>query len=140
MNYVMHFCRNKKCNNGCIDKDLTNAKSTPPDWKYCKDCAEKLGIKPQHGVYFASSGPSYETPAEIKMARIMGADAVGMSTVPEAIVANYCGINVLGISCISNAAAGVKGGQSLSHEEVIETTNSAKASFKALLQAIIYAF
>lgn len=108
--------------------------------KVADECAEKLGIKPQHGVYFASSGPSYETPAEIKMARIMGADAVGMSTVPEAIVANYCGINVLGISCISNAAAGIKGGQSLSHEEVIETTNSAKASFKALLQAIIYAF
>lgn len=44
MNYVMHFCRNKKCNNGCIDKDLTNAQVNPPDWKYCKDCAEKLGI------------------------------------------------------------------------------------------------
>lgn len=104
-----------------------------------ESCAEKLGIKLQHGVYFASSGPSYETPAEIKMARIMGADAVGMSTVPEAIVANYCGMKVLGISCISNAAAGVKGGQSLSHEEVIETTNAAKAAFKALLKAIISA-
>lgn len=107
--------------------------------KIAESCAEKLGIKLQHGVYFASSGPSYETPAEIKMARIMGADAVGMSTVPEAIVANYCGMKVLGISCISNAAAGVKGGQSLSHEEVIETTNAAKAAFKALLKAIISA-
>ncbi len=107
--------------------------------KIAESCAEKLGIKLQHGVYFASSGPSYETPAEIKMARIMGADAVGMSTVPEAIVANYCGMKVLGISCISNAAAGVKGGQSLSHEEVIETTNAAKAGFKALLKAIISA-
>lgn len=101
------------------------------------ECAKKLGIRPQHGVYFASSGPSYETPAEIKMARILGADAVGMSTVPEAIVANYCGIRVLGISCISNAAAGVKGAQKLSHEEVIETTNAAKAGFKALLKEII---
>lgn len=102
-------------------------------------CARKLEIRPQHGVYFASSGPSYETPAEIKMAKILGADAVGMSTVPEAIVANYCGIRVLGISCISNVAAGVKGAQKLSHEEVIETTNAAKTSFKALLKEIISA-
>ena len=101
--------------------------------------AQKLGIKPQHGVYFASSGPSYETSAEIRMARTLGADAVGMSTVPEAIVANYCGMKVLGISCISNAAAGVKGAQKLSHQEVIETTNAAKAGFKALLKEIISA-
>ena len=101
------------------------------------ECASKLGIKLQHGVYFASSGPSYETPAEIKMARIFGADAAGMSTVPEAIVANYCGMKVLGISCISNLASGVKGAQKLSHAEVIETTNAAKAGFKALLKEII---
>lgn len=103
------------------------------------ECAAKLGIQPQHGVYFASSGPSYETPAEIRMARIMGADAVGMSTVPEAIVANYCGMRVLGISCISNLASGVKGSQKLSHAEVIETTNAAKAGFKALLKSVITA-
>lgn len=103
------------------------------------ECAAKLGLKPQHGVYFASSGPSYETPAEIRMARIMGADAVGMSTVPEAIVGNYCGMKILGISCISNLASGVKGSQKLSHAEVIETTNSAKAGFKSLLKAIIQA-
>lgn len=103
------------------------------------ECAKKLGIKPQHGVYFASSGPSYETPAEIRMARILGADAVGMSTIPEAIVANYCGMKVLGISCISNLAAGVRGAQKLSHAEVIETTNAAKSGFKALLRAIIAA-
>lgn len=101
------------------------------------ECAAKLGIKLQHGVYFASSGPSYETPAEIKMARILGADAAGMSTVPEAIVANYCGMKVLGISCISNLASGVKGSQKLSHAEVIETTNAAKAGFKALLKEIL---
>lgn len=101
-------------------------------------CAEDLGLKLQRGVYFASSGPSYETPAEIKMARTIGADAVGMSTVPEAIVANYCGMNVLGISCISNAAAGVHPEQvTLSHAEVIETTNSAKAGFKALIRNVI---
>lgn len=99
-------------------------------------CADKLGIKLQEGVYFANSGPSYETPAEIKMARILGADAVGMSTVPEAIVANYCGLDVLGISCISNAASS-HGGEKLSHEEVIDTTNKAKEKFKKLILEII---
>ena len=70
------------------------------------------------------------------MARLLGADAVGMSTVPEAIVANYCGLNVLGISCISNAAS-TAGGSKLSHEEVIETTTKAKAGFKKLILKII---
>lgn len=105
--------------------------------KIADECAAKLGINLQHGVYFTSSGPSYETPAEIRMARTLGADAAGMSTVPEAIVANYCGMKVLGISCISNLAAGVPGSQKLSHAEVIETTNAAKKGFKALLKEII---
>ena len=70
-----------------------------------KKCASELGIDIKEGVYLANSGPSYETPAEIRMARLLGADAVGMSTVPEAIVANYCGMRVLGISCISNTAS-----------------------------------
>ena len=100
-------------------------------------CANELGIELQKGVYFASSGSSYETPAEIRMAKIIGADVVGMSTVPEAIVANYCGMKVLGITCVSNAAAGVQGAQKLSHAEVIDTTNSAKSSFKALIRAVI---
>ena len=99
-------------------------------------CAQKLNIKIQKGVYLANSGPSYETPAEIRMARLLGADAVGMSTVPEAIVANYCGLNVLGISCISNAAS-TAGGSKLSHEEVIETTTKAKAGFKKLILKIV---
>ncbi len=99
-------------------------------------CGNELDIRLQKGVYFANSGPSYETPAEIHMARILGADAVGMSTVPEAIVANYCGIKVLGISCISNAASS-SGGSKLSHEEVIETTNRAKTKFKQLILKII---
>ncbi len=100
-------------------------------------CACALGIEVQKGVYLANSGPSYETPAEIKMMRIMGADAVGMSTVPEAIVANYCGIKVLGISCISNAASGVGNAEKLSHEEVIDVTNKAKAKFKSLILNVI---
>ncbi len=102
-----------------------------------KSCAEKLGIKFRFGVYLASSGPSYETPAEVRMAKLLGADVVGMSTVPEAIVANYCGMKVLGITCVSNPAAGVKGAQKLSHSEVIEVTNAAKSGFKALLGEII---
>lgn len=99
-------------------------------------CAEKLGIEVKKGVYWANSGPSYETPAEIKMIRKLGGDAVGMSTVPEATVANYCGINVLGISCITNAASSDTSGK-LSHEEVIEAADSAKAKFKSLILEIL---
>lgn len=94
----------------------------------------KLDLK--HGVYMATTGPSYETPAEIKMARFMGADAIGMSTVPEAIVANYCGIEVIGISCISNYATGVST-KKLSHEEVIETTDKVKSKFKELVLLLL---
>lgn len=99
-------------------------------------CAKKIGVDIQKGVYWANSGPSYETPSEINMARILGADAVGMSTAPEAIVANYCKMNVLGISCISNAASSVNG-EKLSHKEVIDTTNKAKTKFKSLILSII---
>ena len=95
-----------------------------------------LGLELKHGVYIASSGPSYETPAEIKMARLLGADAAGMSTVPEAIVANYCGMKVLGISCITNYASGVST-KKLSHSEVIETANSVKSKFKELILLIL---
>lgn len=98
--------------------------------------ANKLGMDIQKGVYWANSGPSYETPAEINMIRKLGGDAVGMSTVPEAIVANYCGMDVLGISCISNAASSATG-EKLSHEEVIDTTNKAKVKFKSLILEVI---
>lgn len=99
-------------------------------------CGEQLGIKLQKGIYAACTGPSYETPAEVKMLRGFGADAVGMSTAPEAIVANYCGIDVLGISCLSNYAAGVSD-KKLSHTEVIETTNIVKTKFQALILSIL---
>ena len=95
-----------------------------------------LKINLRHGVYLASSGPSYETPAEINMARTLGADAIGMSTVPEAIVANYCGLNVLGISCISNYATGVST-KKLSHDEVITTTNIVKDKFTELILTLL---
>ncbi len=99
-------------------------------------CAQKLGIDIQKGVYWANSGPSYETPAEINMIRKLGGDAVGMSTVPEAIVGNYCGINILGISCITNAASSTSG-LKLSHEEVIDAANKAKIKFKSLILEIL---
>ncbi len=99
-------------------------------------CAKKLGIDIQKGIYWANSGPSYETPAEINMIRRLGADAVGMSTVPEAIVANYCGLDILGISCITNSASSISG-RKLSHEEVIENANIAKNRFKSLILEIL---
>ncbi len=101
-----------------------------------KKCARDLNIDIKEGVYWANSGPSYETPAEINMIRKLGGDAVGMSTVPEAIVANYCGLNVLGISCITNAASSATGTK-LSHEEVIEAAANAKTKFKSLILEIL---
>ncbi|MCS7462932.1 purine-nucleoside phosphorylase [Paenibacillus doosanensis] len=98
--------------------------------------AETLQMELREGVYIGFTGPSYETPAEIRMARIMGGDAVGMSTVPEVIAANYAGIEVLGISCISNMAAGILE-QPLCHEEVIETTEKVKTGFVALVKEIV---
>ena len=95
-----------------------------------------LQITLRQGVYIAMTGPSYETPAEINMARVMGADAVGMSTVPEAIVANYCSMNVLGLSCISNYASGVSN-KTLTHQEVIEVTGRTQKIFKELVLYII---
>lgn len=101
-----------------------------------KLAAVEAGIGLRQGVYMMFSGPSYETPAEIRMARILGADAVGMSTVPEAIVAAQCGIKCLGISCITNLAAGVSPNK-LSHEEVMETAAMAHDKFHSLVDLII---
>jgi purine-nucleoside phosphorylase len=88
------------------------------------------------GVYAGLTGPSYETPAEIRMLRILGSDAVGMSTVPEVIVARHSGLEVLGISCISNMAAGILP-QPLSHNEVMETAEKVRESFMELVSGII---
>lgn len=101
-----------------------------------KKAGKEVGVDLQEGVYLAFTGPSYETPAEVRMARTLGADAVGMSTVPEAIVASWTGMKVIGISCICNSAAGVST-VGLSHEEVISAANKAKNKFKALLKEII---
>jgi purine-nucleoside phosphorylase len=102
--------------------------------------ARTCKIKLRYGVYMAVSGPSYETPAEIRAFAKLGADAVGMSTVPEAMVARHNGLNVAAISCITNAAAGIAG-EKLSHTEVLETAGSAAKSGAALLKcfASLYA-
>ena len=101
-----------------------------------ENIAKRLNVSYQKGIYVATTGPSYETPAEIRMFGMLGGNAVGMSTVPETIVANYCGIKVLGISCLTNYAAGVSE-TPLNHQEVIDTANKVKDNFKNLLSEII---
>ena len=98
--------------------------------------AAEAGIAMQEGVYGMYSGPNYETPAEIRMYRTLGADVVGMSTVPEALVAAHCGIKVVGISCITNMAAGVLP-QKLSHAEVMETAALVHDKFQRLLDIVL---
>ncbi len=106
--------------------------------RLCEQQAEKLGVKVEKGVYMWMNGPCYETPAEIRMARLCGADAVGMSTVPETIVARHCGMRVLGVSCITNMAAGILD-VLLDEQEVIDTAARVKGTFRALLDATIEA-
>ena len=100
------------------------------------EAARQMQVTLPHGIYVALLGPSYETPAEIRYLRTIGADAVGMSTVPEAIAARHMGLEVLGISCISNMAAGVLP-QPLDHADVMETTRRVRGQFIALLEGII---
>ena len=98
-------------------------------------CAS-AGLRPRHGVYLALTGPSYETPAEIRMLRTLGADAVGMSTVPEVIAARHMDMRVLGLSCITNMAAGVLEGR-LDHAEVLETGERVKSKLIEVLQGVV---
>jgi purine-nucleoside phosphorylase len=98
--------------------------------------ARARGVNIAHGVYVALHGPSYETPAEIRFLRTIGADAVGMSTVPEALVARHMNMDVLGISCITNPAAGVLP-EPLHHDEVMEVARRVTGEFSALLEGII---
>ncbi|WDV47921.1 purine-nucleoside phosphorylase [Clostridiaceae bacterium M8S5] len=98
--------------------------------------AKNISLDLQEGVYMFFTGPTYETPAEIRMARILGADAVGMSTVPEVIAAVHSDMKVIGISCITNMAAGILD-QPLNHEEVIETTQRVKSRFIAFAKEIL---
>jgi purine-nucleoside phosphorylase len=98
--------------------------------------AAEAGVPVFHGVYAGLHGPSYETPAEIRYLRTIGADAVGMSTVPEAIAARHAGLDVLGLSCISNMAAGVNP-EPLDHDEVLAATRRASADVARLLEEVI---
>jgi purine-nucleoside phosphorylase len=98
--------------------------------------AKAINVEVRRGRYGALSGPSYETPGEIHMLRNLGADAVGMSTVPEAIVARHMGLEVLGISCITNMAAGISD-EPINHEEVMATGDRVRATFTELLQRVI---
>ena len=109
---------------------------TPKYLKLAHKAAKKLNINLFDGVYCMLSGPSYETAAEIKALRILGADAAGMSTVPEAISAAYCQMKVIGISTITNYCTGVKGGNP-SHEETLETAHKASANLALLTKQII---
>jgi purine-nucleoside phosphorylase len=128
-------------NFGARFPDMTNAYS--PELQTlvsdeAKNLAKERNIKPfmTRGVYCGLSGPTYETPAEIHMLRIIGADAVGMSTVPETIVARHQGMNVIGISCITNMAAGISD-EPINHDEVMETGARVAEIFKELLKRVI---
>lgn len=102
-----------------------------------REVARELDLQLAEGVYAGSGGPSYETPAEIKMLEVLGADATGMSTVPEVIAAVHMGARVLGISCITNWAAGLGPGRPLSHDEVTETAEQVREKFEDLLDRLV---
>jgi len=115
--------------------DMTHA-YTRAYAKAAQEEAAKLGLSLGDGVYAALLGPSYETPAEIRYLRTIGADLVGMSTVAEVIVARHMGIKVLAMSCVTNMAAGILD-QALSHQEVMETGEKVRGQFEALLRAVL---
>ena len=114
--------------------DMSNAYNSEM-MDLAEKAADNQSLTLQRGVYAWFTGPNYETPAEIRMSRILGADAIGMSTVPEVLVAVHSGIQVLGISCITNMAAGILD-QPLSHTEVMETAKKVETRFKQLIRDI----
>jgi purine-nucleoside phosphorylase len=115
--------------------DMTEAYSAQMR-QTAKETATELGISLQEGVYAAVLGPSFETPAEIRYLKAIGADLVGMSTVPETIAANHAGMEVLGISCVTNLAAGLSG-EKLSHQEVLDVGKRVSGTTLKLLSALL---
>jgi len=115
--------------------DMTEAYS-----KQCRDiideCARELEIPLQHGTYVGLLGPTYETPAEVRMLRTLGGDAVGMSTVPETIAANHLGVRVCGLACITNLAAGMSA-QKLTHQEVVDNSKASVGRLDELLSKVV---
>jgi len=115
--------------------DMTNAYDRDL-LEIARRSAKEAGVDVVEGIYAFTQGPMFETPAEIRALRVMGADAVGMSTVPEVITAHHAGMKVMGISCITNMAAGIMG-QELNHEEVLDTTRKAEEKFVRLVKCIV---
>ncbi|MBQ8851953.1 MAG: purine-nucleoside phosphorylase [Oscillibacter sp.] len=109
---------------------------TPRLQALARQTAQELGITLREGVYFYCYGPQYETPAEIRAARVLGGDAVGMSTAPEVIVAGHCGMEVLGVTLLSNMAAGILD-QPLSEQEVLDAAAQAREEFSGLIRACL---
>ena len=112
---------------------------TPRLRELARQAAQEQGVSLREGVYFYCYGPQYETPAEIRAARILGGDAVGMSTAPEALIAGHCGMRILGISCITCHAAGVSD-KILTHEEVEACAARADRTFRQLLEVALTVF
>ena len=123
---------------GCRFPDMSFAYA-PDLRKIALNCADKLGMKLREGVYIGCTGPSYETPAEIRAFRVLGADTVGMSTVQEVIAANHCGIDVLGFSLVSNKAAGLSG-ERLTEEEVLTIGRQKSEEMQKLITEIVGEF
>lgn len=110
---------------------------TPRLLETARACGQRLGLELREGVYFFMAGPQFETPAEIRAIRLLGGDAVGMSTVPEVTAASQCGMEVLGISCITNMAAGVVPDSTVSDDEVTATAAAVASQFSALVRAVV---
>lgn len=131
--------------NPLIGRNLDHFGERFPDMSNCynkklgeiaKEAGKDKGVALKEGVYCAMTGPNYETPAEVRMIKVLGGDAVGMSTVPEVVTAVHSKMNVIGISCITNMASGVTE-NSLDHQEVIETSERVKEKFILLIEGII---
>ncbi len=137
----INFQGSNPCTGGNLDElgtrffDMTNAYD-PGYRNLATETASELGMVLREGIYAGMLGPSYETPAEIAMLRTLGADAVGMSTVPEVIAANHAGMRVLGISCLTNMAAGILD-QPLDHDEVMQTVKRVHHHFISLIGALV---